>query len=248
MRFSPALEEGRLIRRYKRFLADIETVRGELLTIHCPNTGSMLNCMAEGARVWFSRSSDPKRKLPGTWEIGETPQGRLACINTARANALVEEALRAGIISELNGFTGLKREVAYGVENSRIDFRLDYELGSAWVEVKSVTLGFDGTHVAAFPDAVTLRGAKHLRELACLARQGVRAVQLYCVNLSGIEAVRPAHEIDPVYAAALHDAVAAGVEVLAYGVTLTPEQMWVDRALPVLLELDPDAALVLPAI
>ncbi|SFW81231.1 MULTISPECIES: DNA/RNA nuclease SfsA [unclassified Pseudomonas] len=251
MRFSPALEEGRLIRRYKRFLADIETVHGELLTIHCPNTGSMLNCMAEGARVWFSRSSDPKRKLPGTWEIGETPQGRLACINTARANALVEEALRAGVISELNGFTGLKREVAYGVENSRIDFRLDYAQGSAWVEVKSVTLGFDGTQVAAFPDAVTLRGAKHLRELACLAREGVRAVQLYCVNLSGIEAVRPAHEIDPVYAAALRDAVAAGVEVLAYGVTLTPEQMWVDRALPVLLEplpFDPDALLVLPAV
>lgn len=251
MRFSPALEEGRLIRRYKRFLADIETVHGELLTIHCPNTGSMLNCMAEGARVWFSRSNDPKRKLPGTWEIGETPQGRLACINTARANALVEEALRAGVISELNGFTGLKREVAYGVENSRIDFRLDYEQGSAWVEVKSVTLGFDGTPVAAFPDAVTLRGAKHLRELACLAREGVRAVQLYCVNLSGIDAVRPAHEIDRVYAAALRDAVAAGVEVLAYGVTLTPEQMWVDRALPVLLEplqLDRDAVLVLPAV
>lgn len=161
---------------------------------------------------------------------------------------MIEEALRAGVISELNGFTGLKREVAYGVENSRIDFRLDYEQGSAWVEVKSVTLGFDGTNVAAFPDAVTQRGAKHLRELACLARDGVRAVQLYCVNLSGIEAVRPAQEIDPVYAAALRDAVAAGVEVLAYGVTLTSEQMWVDRALPVLLELDPDALLVLPAV
>lgn len=251
MRFSPALEEGRLIRRYKRFLADIETADDEQLTIHCPNTGSMLNCMAPGARVWFSRSSDPKRKLPGTWEIGETPQGRLACINTARANALVEEALRAGVISELNGFVGLKREVAYGVENSRIDFRLDYELGSAWVEVKSVTLGFDGTDVAAFPDAVTQRGARHLRELAGLARQGVRAVQLYCVNLSGIQAVRPAGEIDPLYAAALREAVAAGVEVLAYGVTLTPEQMWVDRPLPVLLEplqLDPDALLVLPAL
>ena len=251
MRFSPALEEGRLIRRYKRFLADIETADGEQLTIHCPNTGSMLNCMAPGARVWFSRSSDPKRKLPGTWEIGETPQGRLACINTARANALVEEALRAGVISELNGFVGLKREVAYGVENSRIDFRLDYELGSAWVEVKSVTLGFDGTDVAAFPDAVTQRGARHLRELAGLARQGVRAVQLYCVNLSGIQAVRPAGEIDPLYAAALREAVAAGVEGLAYGGTLTPEQMWVDRPLPVLLEplqLDPDALLVLPAL
>ncbi|WNZ79281.1 DNA/RNA nuclease SfsA [Pseudomonas sp. P105] len=246
MLFSPALEEGRLIRRYKRFLADIETVHGELLTIHCPNTGSMLNCMAEGARVWFSRSSDPKRKLPGTWEIGETPQGRLACINTARANPLIEEALRAEVISELNGFTGLKREVAYGQENSRIDFRLDYDEGSAWVEVKSVTLGFDGTTVAAFPDAVTQRGARHLRELAHLARDGVRAVQLYCVNLSGIDAVRPAQEIDPLYAAALRDAVAAGVEVLAYGVTLTPEQMWVDRSLPVLL--DPDALFVLPAL
>ena len=249
MLFFPALEEGRLIRRYKRFLADIETVHGELLTIHCPNTGSMLNCMAEGARVWFSRSNDPKRKLPCTWEIGETPQGRLACINTARANSLIEEALRAGVIGELNGFIGLKREVAYGMENSRIDFRLDYpDRSSAWVEVKSVTLGFGGTNVAAFPDAVTLRGAKHLRELACLAREGVRAVQLYCVNLSGIEAVRPAQEIDPVYAAALREAVAAGVEVLAYGATLTPEQMWIDRPLPVLLELDPDALVVLPAV
>ncbi len=94
MRFDPPLEEGRLLRRYKRFLADIETANGEALTIHCPNTGSMLNCKEEGGRVWFSRSTDPKRRLPGTWELSETPQGRLACVNTARANALVEEALR----------------------------------------------------------------------------------------------------------------------------------------------------------
>ncbi|SCZ75837.1 MULTISPECIES: DNA/RNA nuclease SfsA [unclassified Pseudomonas] len=235
MRFDPPLEEGRLLRRYKRFLADIETTTGELLTIHCPNTGSMLNCMVEGGQVWFSRSNDPKRKLPGTWEISETPQGRLACVNTGRANGLVEEALRAGLISELNGFTGLKREVPYGQENSRIDFRLDYPDGPAYVEVKSVTLGFDGTPVAAFPDAVTQRGAKHLRELASLAREGMRAVQLYCVNLSGIDAVRPAQEIDPGYAAALREARAAGVEVLAYGVCLTAEQVCIDRRLQVLL-------------
>ncbi|WP_350403721.1 DNA/RNA nuclease SfsA [Pseudomonas sp. W17] len=235
MRFDPPLEEGRLLRRYKRFLADIETTTGELLTIHCPNTGSMLNCMVEGGQVWFSRSNDPKRKLPGTWEISETPQGRLACVNTGRANGLVEEALRAGLISELNGFTGLKREVPYGQENSRIDFRLDYPDGPAYVEVKSVTLGFDGTPVAAFPDAVTQRGAKHLRELASLARAGVRAVQLYCVNLSGIDAVRPAQEIDPGYAAALREARAAGVKVLAYGVCLTAEQVCIDRRLEVLL-------------
>ncbi|KAA5837648.1 DNA/RNA nuclease SfsA [Pseudomonas chlororaphis] len=235
MRFHPPLEEGRLVRRYKRFLADIETIGGELLTIHCPNTGSMFNCMVEGGQVWFSRSNDPKRKLPGTWEISETPQGRLACVNTARANTLVEEALHAGVIAELNGFTALKREVPYGQENSRIDFRLDYLDGPAFVEVKSVTLGFDGSAVAAFPDAVTQRGAKHLRELACLARDGIRAVQLYCVNLSGVEAVRPAEEIDPGYAAALHEAVVSGVEVLAYGVRLTAEEVCIDRRLDVLL-------------
>lgn len=235
MRFSPPLETGRLLRRYKRFLADIETADGELLTIHCPNTGSMFNCMVEGGQVWFSRSNDPKRKLPGTWEISETPQGRLACVNTARANTLVEEALRAGVISELNGFSALKREVPYGVENSRVDFRLDYPQGPAFVEVKSVTLGFDDSRVAAFPDAVTLRGAKHLRELAALARDGVRAVQLYCVNLSDIDAVRPAVEIDPGYAAALREAMTAGVEVLAYGVRLTPEQVSIERRLEVLV-------------
>ena len=234
MRFSSPLETGRLVRRYKRFLADIVTDAGEELCIHCPNTGSMLNCMGEGARIWFQRNNDPKRKLPGTWELVETPQGRLACVNTARANRLVEEALLAGVIKELAGFTALRREVAYGVENSRVDFRLDYPLGPAFVEVKSVTLGFGDTAVAAFPDAVTLRGAKHLRELAALARDGVRAVQLYCVNLSGIEAVRPASEIDPLYAAALREALAAGVEVLAYGVRISPEEIRLSHRLPVL--------------
>jgi sugar fermentation stimulation protein A len=233
MLFSPALEKGRLIRRYKRFLADIETCSGELLTIHCPNTGSMFNCMVEGGEVWFSRSNDPKRKLPGTWELAETPQGRLACVNTGRANPLVEEALREGVITELAGFTTLKREVPYGEENSRIDFRLEYPSGPAYVEVKSVTLGFDGTSVAAFPDAKTQRGAKHLRELAHLARQGIRAVQLYCVNLSGIDAVRPAEEVDAAYAAALREAKAAGVEVLAYGAVLTPTEIRLTQRLTV---------------
>ncbi|CAM3095767.1 sugar fermentation stimulation protein SfsA [Pseudomonas floridensis] len=233
MRFSPELEQGRLIVRYKRFLADIETDTGELMTIHCPNTGSMLNCMMPGGRVWFSRSNDPKRKLPGTWEISETPQGRFACINTGRANTLVEEALRAGVISELAGFTALKREVAYGQEKSRVDFRLQYPDGYLYLEVKSVTLGFDDSTVAAFPDAVTQRGARHLRELAALAREGVRSVLLYCVNLTGIESVRPAQEIDPAYALALKEAIEAGVEILAYGVQLDSEQVRIDRRLQV---------------
>jgi sugar fermentation stimulation protein A len=235
MRFDPPLDQGRLLRRYKRFLADIETASGEQMTIHCPNTGSMLNCMGEGVSVWFSRSNDPKRKLPGTWELGETPHGRLAVINTGRANALVEEALQAGVIAELNGFTGLKREVPYGQERSRIDFRLDFSDGSsAFVEVKSVTLGFADSRVAAFPDARTERGSKHLRELAALARSGVRAVQLYCVNLTEIDAVRAAEEIDPAYAAALREAKAAGVEVLAYGADISADEVRLVRRLEVL--------------
>ncbi|WP_438283010.1 DNA/RNA nuclease SfsA [Pseudomonas alabamensis] len=233
MLFAPELERGRLLRRYKRFLADIELPTGEQLTIHCPNTGSMLNCMREGGDVWFTRSNDPKRKLPGTWELSETPQGRLACINTGRANALVEEALRAGIITELAGFHTLRREVAYGEERSRVDFYLEYAEGPAYVEVKSVTLGYPDSAVAAFPDAVTQRGAKHLRELASLARQGVRAVQLYCVNLSGVEAVRSAQEIDDAYAQALRAAVRDGVEVLAYGTRVETSGIVIDRPLPV---------------
>ena len=234
MRFDPPLEQGRLLRRYKRFLADIETASGEPMTIHCANTGSMLNCMVEGGSVWFSRSHDPKRKLAGSWELSQTPQGRTACINTARANTLVEEALRGGVIRELAGFTGLKREVPYGVENSRADFRLDFPEGPAFVEVKSVTLGFDGTDVAAFPDAVTARGAKHLRELTALAEAGVRTVLLYCVNLSGIRAVRVAQEIDPVYAAALAQARASGVQILAYGADLSAQGIELVRPLEVL--------------
>jgi sugar fermentation stimulation protein A len=235
MEFLPTLEEGRLLRRYKRFLADVRTLDGEELCIHCPNTGSMLNCMTPDARIWFSRSGDPRRKLPGTWELVETPHGRLACINTARANPLVEEALRLGVIGELAGFTGLRREVRYGSENSRVDFCLDYPDGPLYLEVKSVTLGYASTAVAAFPDARTERGARHLRELAALARQGVRAVLLYCVNLSGIEAVRVAEEIDPLYAAALRDAAAAGVEMLAYAGELSSREIRLARRIDLLL-------------
>lgn len=235
MQFEPPLKQGTLLKRYKRFFADILTAEGQPLTIHCPNTGSMLNCMSEGARVWYSESNDPKRKLKGTWELVETPQGRLACVNTHRANALVQEALETGVITELAGFTQLKREVRYGLENSRADFCLQFAQGDAvMVEVKSVTLGFADSRVAAFPDAVTARGAKHLRELAALAQQGQRAVQLYCVNLSDIDAVRPASEIDPAYAQALAEAKACGVEVLAYAVTIDPAKgLAVSHALPV---------------
>ena len=233
MQFEPVLEEGRLLKRYKCFFADIECADGSVITAHCANTGSMHNCMAEGARVWFSRNDDPKRKLKATWELVETPHARLACINTGRANRLVEEALTAGVITELAGFTQLRREVKYGAENSRADFCLWFDEQPVFVEVKSVTLGFAETDTAAFPDAVTTRGAKHLRELSALAASGQRAVLIYCVNLSGITAVRAAQEIDPEYAATLTEAKSAGVEVLAYGTTITPASIAVTHRLAI---------------
>ena len=233
MQFDPALEEGRLLKRYKRFFADIECADGSVVTAHCANTGSMFNCMAEGARVWFSRNDDPKRKLKASWELVETPHRRVACINTGRANRLIEEALVTGVITELAGFTKLRREVKYGEENSRADFCLLFAEQQVFVEVKSVTLGFADTDTAAFPDAVTARGAKHLRELTNLARSGQRAVLIYCVNLTGITAVRAAKEIDPEYAAALSEAKAAGVEVLAYGTAITPAGIEVTHRLDI---------------
>lgn len=237
MRFSSSLQQARLLRRYKRFLADVITGEGELLCIHCPNTGTMKNCLNPGGPLWFSLASSPRRKLPGTWELALTPQGRLACINTARANALVEEALLAGDIPELVGFTRLRREVPYGsAHNSRIDFLLDYPQGPAYVEVKSVTLGFADSKVAAFPDAVTCRGLKHLRELTLLAEQGIRAVLLYCVNLTDVDAVRPADEIDPAYGQALRRAMASGVQVLAVGVHISLSQLRINRPLAVVVD------------
>ncbi len=237
MQFDPPLEEAILIKRYKRFLADIKTATGEILTIHCPNTGSMLNCMSEGCRIWFSRSTDPKRKSAGSWILSETPQGRLACVNTHLANKLVEEALQQNVIKELTGFNQLRREVKYGQENSRIDFCLDYpNQTTTYLEVKSVTLGYDNSDIAAFPDAVTSRGSKHLRELAELAKQGTDTALLYCVNLTNISAVRACKEIDADYAKALQLAHQAGVKILAYSCNITPQEIVVTKPIKIILD------------
>lgn len=236
MQFIPSLEQATLIKRYKRFLADIKTATGELLTIHCPNTGSMLNCMCDGGNIWFRRTNDPKRKSAGTWVLSETPQHRLACVDTQLANKLVEEALHAGVIKELVGFNKLRRELRYGQENSRIDFCLSYpDQRDTYVEVKSVTLGFDHNNVAAFPDAITTRGTKHLRELTLLASQGYNTVLLYCVSLTNINAVRACHEIDPAYAKALIDAHKAGVKLLAYGCEISEEMITLNHPIQMIL-------------
>ncbi|MBY4678293.1 DNA/RNA nuclease SfsA [Marinobacterium arenosum] len=227
-----SLIEGRLIRRYKRFLADIELADGSQLTAHCPNTGSMKNCATPGSRVWLLDSHNPKRKYRLGWELVEVQPGALACINTGRANALVREAIENGVVGELQGYASIRQEVKYG-ENSRIDLLLSGgERPDAWVEIKNVTL-LEEAGWGSFPDAVTARGAKHLRELMQMVAQGQRAVMLFCVPHGGIRRVRPADHIDPQYGRLLREAAAAGVELLAYGGQPTPERVVLTERLPV---------------
>lgn len=225
MRFNPVLQQGVLIRRYKRFLADVQTLQNEILTIHCPNTGSMKNCSEAGAAVWFSESDNKKRKYRHTWEIVTTPLGFLAGINTGRANHLVREAIETGVVTELQGYDSLRAEVRYGEENSRIDFLLEQTGRPAcYVEVKNVTLEASKS-TGQFPDAVSQRGSKHLRELMAMLAQGHRAVLFYCVQHTGIQSVSPAEEIDTVYATTLREAVSKGLEVLVYGAKISAEEI-----------------------
>jgi sugar fermentation stimulation protein A len=225
----PEFERAFFCRRYQRFLADIQLGNGDLLTIHCPNSGSMKNCQVPAQPCWFSRSQNPRRRLSGTLEIVTTGSGELAGINTGRANALVEEAITSGVIVELRGYHTLRREVRYGQERSRIDLLLEREdrsgeSGKCFVEVKNVTFGV-GHGLALFPDAVTLRGTKHLRELTAMVGEGHRAVLVFCVQLTGIDSVAPADAIDSVYGRHLRQAMTAGVEVLAYGCRVSSREI-----------------------
>ena len=245
MKFEQCLVEGRLIRRYKRFLADVRLADGSEVTAHCPNTGSMLGCQPDNARVWLSRSDNPKRKLAYTWELVETRPGVLACVNTARPNHQAKAAICANRIESLTGYTQCRQEVKYGSENSRIDLLLsghDSE-PDAWIEVKNVTLEQDADGQGFFPDAVTVRGQKHLRELMAQVVQGDRGVLLFVVNHSGIETVRPADFIDPEYGRLLRQAVDAGVEVFAWRAELVTDageptgSLALTEAVPVVLEI-----------
>ena len=217
MRLPQPLQEGRLLRRYKRFLADIETGDGPK-TIHCPNTGSMKNCQQPGSRIWFTDSGSTSRKYPCTWQLIETAGGDLVGINTSLANALVAEAVAADRVAELAGFRQIQTEVRYGRQNSRIDLLLRNDTGvggdSCYVEIKNVSLGVED-RVGLFPDAVTARGQKHLQELMEIRQPGVRAVLFFCVQHSGIDRVRPADEIDSRYGQLLREARQQGVELLA---------------------------------
>ncbi len=234
MQFTPALQPATLVQRYKRFLADVVTPEGVALTLHCPNTGAMTGCATPGDTVWYSTSLNIKRKYPHTWEITQTAGGEYICVNTLRANQLVKEAISLDLIPELRGYNSLKTEVKYGAENSRIDFLLQAEdQPECYIEVKSVTLADRDN--GYFPDAVTLRGQKHLRELISVAAEGKRAVLFFAVLHSAIGKFSPARHIDPKYAQLLNEAQKQGVEVLAYKAELSADNMTLRSSLPIVL-------------
>jgi len=227
LRFSSPLVSGRLVKRYKRFLADVILDSGEEVTAHCANPGSMLGLREPGARVFLSLSDNPARKLKYSWEIVEA-DGALVGINTAHPNGLVEEALTARLIPELVGFSGLRREVKYG-RNSRIDILLEGSDGRpVYVEVKNVHL-MRQAGLAEFPDSVTARGAKHLVEMGDMVAEGARAAMVYLVQRPDCDRLSFAADIDPAYAAAFVAAKARGVEAYAIGCRVTPEEIVAER-------------------
>lgn len=231
------LKNATLIKRYKRFLADVSLPSGEDITVHCPNTGAMTGCAEPGGSVWLSTSKNPKRKYAHTWELIKTTQGYWICVHSAKANGLAKEGVEQGVIEELQGYEQLNTEVKYGQEKSRIDLLLGNSNGreQCFVEVKSVTLLEDQqTGQGIFPDAVSERGQKHLRELIAMKKQGHRAVLLFCVLHSGISSVAPADSIDKKYADTFREALDAGVEVIAYSADINEQEIKLTAPLEVL--------------
>jgi sugar fermentation stimulation protein A len=240
MRFPSPLVPAVLQRRYKRFLADVVLPDGTLTTAHVANPGAMTGLAAPGTRVWLSRSDNPQRKLPWSWELAEVDLGsgpELVGVNTGRPNPLVGAAIKAGTITELAGYATLRPEVKYG-RNSRVDFFLedDRHAGSkppCYVEVKNVHL-MRTKGLAAFPDSVTARGARHLDELSAVAAKGCRAVMVFLVQIGSADRVALARDIDPDYGIAFDRARKAGVEAIAYRCAISQMQIVIADAVPVL--------------
>jgi sugar fermentation stimulation protein A len=236
MRFTAPLVRATLVRRYKRFLADVALPCGETVTAHCANPGSMIGLAAPGAPVWLSRSDNPKRKLGHSWELVEVDLGsgtELVGINTTNPNALAAEAIAAGHIPELDGYGSIRREVKYG-RNSRVDFLLEAPgRPPCYVEVKNVHL-MRQKGLAEFPDAVTKRGAKHLEELAAMAATGARAVMLFLVQIASAERFALARDIDPIYGMQFDRARAQGVEALARRCRLSRDAIEVAEAIAII--------------
>jgi sugar fermentation stimulation protein A len=230
MRFPGPLERGRLVRRYKRFFADVELDDGRIVTAHCPNPGAMLGLNTPGLVAWISRSDSPTRKLAHTLEMIEA-DGGLVGVNTMHPNRLAAEALAGDRIPELSGYTEVRREVRYG-QASRVDFLLTSpDRPACWLEVKNCHFRREGA-LAEFPDCVAARSLKHLGELEAMASGGDRAVMLFVVQRSDCDAFAACADLDPAYAAGLSRAAANGVEVLAYACDLSPEGIGIAGPLP----------------
>jgi len=232
MKFDLPLTSGRLIQRYKRFLADIELDDGSIITAHCPNPGAMLGVNMPGLKVWLSKSPNPKRKLAYTWELVEAPDGlggfTMVGIDTLNPNRLVAEALAADAIPELSGYAAIRPEVKYS-DASRVDFLLTHpDRPPCWLEVKNCHYRRDGT-LAEFPDCVAARSARHLKDLAAEVAKGARAVQLFVIQRTDCDRFAACADLDPVYAKGLRDAAAAGVEVLCYRCEISPEEIRLSR-------------------
>ncbi|MFP3874052.1 MAG: DNA/RNA nuclease SfsA [Thiohalophilus sp.] len=234
MNFDPPLIPATLLRRYKRFLADVRLDNGEELTVHTPNTGSMLGCAEPGTRIWLRDSANPARKYRYSWELASTADGIPVGVNTHLANQLVQEAIEQGVITGLQGYTQIRREVKYGT-GSRIDLLLSAPgRADCYVEVKNVTALGEG-QCAIFPDAPTERGRKHLQALRDMVRDGYRAVLLLHVARDDARAFRPATEIDPAYARLLAEVHTQGVEVLAWVSRVSSQAIGLYRSVPVRL-------------
>ena len=221
MRFASSLVQGVLVQRYKRFLADVQLPNGLTVIAHCTNTGSMMGCKTPGSAIYVSRCDNPKRRLAYTWEMIRINGGWVG-INTLHPNRLVAEGIETGAIRELQGYSAIRREVCTR-QGTRLDLCLEGLRGLCFVEVKNVTLAIDGT--AAFPDAVSERGTKHLKELIRLKRRGHRAAIVFVVQREDCRGFRPADEIDPEYGRWLRRALKAGVEVLPYQARVTPQEI-----------------------
>ncbi|MGF1625873.1 MAG: DNA/RNA nuclease SfsA [Alphaproteobacteria bacterium] len=237
MHFGQPLTRGRLLRRYKRFLADVALADGSVHVVHCPNPGAMIGLARPGGEVWLSRALNMKRKLAMTWEL-ERIGDRLVGINTNRPNDLVHEAIAAGAITPLDGYDRIRREVRYGLR-SRIDMLLEADgRPPCYVEIKNVHLRRDhgpNPGAAEFPDCVTARGARHLDDLAAMVAAGGRAAMVYCVQREDCDRFALATDLDPAYAAAFARAAAAGVEAYAYACALSLEEIRVASPLPVII-------------
>lgn len=232
MKYAAPLQSGTLIQRYKRFLVDLE-VNHQTLTVHCANTGRMTGCAEPETLAFYNTSDNPKRKYPHSLELTTSLDGHLICVNTARANEVAFEAIEHRVITPLNGYSTINREVRYGQENSRIDLLLSApNQVDCYVEVKSVTLLQD--KCGYFPDAPSTRGQKHLRELIEMKAAGHRAVLLFMVMHNGINNVQPALHIDPIYSELCQHAHQAGVEFLAYRCNVSVDGLDVTQPLPIL--------------